>query len=122
MFTVDRLGRKALMLLGAGGLAGIFAILGSMYFFHLTGIALTDHGGDGNCLLCHVTGSGNMGHSLGDLPQQDTRSSNVCCNIFALGRLFCAYIYFPAVKPAPEGIRHFLALWNYMSAGILLYP
>jgi SP family sugar porter-like MFS transporter len=40
MFTVDRLGRKALMLLGAGGLAGIFAILGSMYFFHLKGLPL----------------------------------------------------------------------------------
>ena len=40
MFTVDKLGRKALMLLGAGGLAGIFAIIGSMYFFHLQGLPL----------------------------------------------------------------------------------
>jgi len=40
MFTVDKFGRKALMLLGAGGLAGIFAIIGSMYFFHLQGIPL----------------------------------------------------------------------------------
>ena len=34
MFTVDRLGRKALMLIGAGGLAGIYAVIGTMYFFH----------------------------------------------------------------------------------------
>ena len=40
MFTVDRFGRKALMLLGSGGLAGIFAIIGSMYFFHLQGLPL----------------------------------------------------------------------------------
>jgi SP family arabinose:H+ symporter-like MFS transporter len=40
MFTVDRLGRKALMLLGAGGLAAIYAILGSMYFLHLQGLPL----------------------------------------------------------------------------------
>ena len=40
MFTVDRLGRKSLMLLGAGGLAGIYAIIGSMYFFHLHGLPL----------------------------------------------------------------------------------
>lgn len=40
MFTVDRLGRKALMLFGAGGLAGIYAILGSMYFFHFQGLPL----------------------------------------------------------------------------------
>jgi SP family arabinose:H+ symporter-like MFS transporter len=40
MFTVDRLGRKALMLVGAGGLAGIYAILGAMYFFHIQGLPL----------------------------------------------------------------------------------
>ncbi len=40
MFTVDKLGRKALMLLGAGGLAGIFAILGTMYCFHIQGLPL----------------------------------------------------------------------------------
>jgi SP family sugar porter-like MFS transporter len=40
MFTVDKLGRKALMLVGAGGLAGIYAVLGTMYFFHMQGIPL----------------------------------------------------------------------------------
>jgi MFS transporter, SP family, arabinose:H+ symporter len=40
MFTVDRLGRKALMLLGAGGLAGIYVVMGSMYFFHIQGLPL----------------------------------------------------------------------------------
>jgi len=40
MFTVDKLGRRALMLLGAGGLAGIYAILGTMYFFHIQGLPL----------------------------------------------------------------------------------
>ncbi len=40
MFTVDRLGRKALMLLGAGGLAGIFAVIGLMYFLHIQGLPL----------------------------------------------------------------------------------
>ena len=40
MFTVDRLGRKALMLIGAGGLAGIFAVTGAMFFFHIQGLPL----------------------------------------------------------------------------------
>jgi SP family sugar porter-like MFS transporter len=40
MFTVDRLGRKALMLFGAAGLAGIFGIIGVMYFMHIQGIPL----------------------------------------------------------------------------------
>ena len=40
MFTVDRFGRKGLMLLGAGGLAGIYAVIGSMYFFRIQGMPL----------------------------------------------------------------------------------
>jgi SP family sugar porter-like MFS transporter len=40
MFTVDRLGRKSLMLFGAGGLAGIFTVIGCMYFLHLQGLPL----------------------------------------------------------------------------------
>ncbi len=40
MSTVDRLGRKALMLLGSGGLAVIFAVTGTMYFTRLHGIPL----------------------------------------------------------------------------------
>jgi SP family sugar porter-like MFS transporter len=40
MFTVDKIGRKALMLLGAGGLAGIFVIVGSMFYIHIQGIPL----------------------------------------------------------------------------------
>jgi SP family sugar porter-like MFS transporter len=40
MFTVDKFGRKALMLIGAGGLAGIYAVLGAMYFLHIQGLPL----------------------------------------------------------------------------------
>jgi len=40
MFTVDKFGRKALMLLGAGGLAGIYAVMGAMYYFHIQGLPL----------------------------------------------------------------------------------
>jgi len=37
IYTVDRLGRKALMLLGSGGLAGIYAVLGTGYFLQVRG-------------------------------------------------------------------------------------
>ncbi len=40
MFTVDKLGRRALMLLGAGGLAAIYATMGGMYYFELQGLPL----------------------------------------------------------------------------------
>lgn len=38
MYTVDRLGRRALMLFGSIGLAGIYAILGACYYFEITGM------------------------------------------------------------------------------------
>lgn len=37
IYTVDKLGRRALMLVGAGGLAGIYALMGAAYFFQITG-------------------------------------------------------------------------------------
>jgi SP family sugar porter-like MFS transporter len=40
MYTVDKLGRRALLLFGAIGLACIYAILGACYYFHITGIAV----------------------------------------------------------------------------------
>lgn len=38
IYTVDRLGRRALMLIGAGGLATIYLLLGACYYFQVSGI------------------------------------------------------------------------------------
>jgi SP family sugar porter-like MFS transporter len=38
--TVDRLGRRALMLTGCGGLAILYVCVGSAYYFHLRGFAI----------------------------------------------------------------------------------
>jgi SP family arabinose:H+ symporter-like MFS transporter len=40
MSTVDRLGRKVLMLFGAGGLAAIYAVIGALYALQLHGLPL----------------------------------------------------------------------------------
>ena len=40
MYTVDRLGRRALLLFGAAGLGSVYALLGACYYFHVTGIAV----------------------------------------------------------------------------------
>lgn len=40
IYTVDRLGRRALMLIGAGGLAGIYAILGLCYYMEMSGVLM----------------------------------------------------------------------------------
>lgn len=40
IFTVDRWGRRKLMLFGALGLGGIYLILGTCYFLHVSGIVM----------------------------------------------------------------------------------
>jgi len=40
IFTVDKLGRRALMLTGSAGLAGIYAFMGAAYYFGVTGIPM----------------------------------------------------------------------------------
>lgn len=37
IYTVDKLGRRSLMILGAGGLAGIYALMGGAYYFQISG-------------------------------------------------------------------------------------
>jgi SP family arabinose:H+ symporter-like MFS transporter len=37
IYTVDKLGRRALMIFGAGGLAGIYALIGAAYYFEISG-------------------------------------------------------------------------------------
>ncbi len=37
IYTVDRLGRRALMIIGAGGLAGIYALMGAAYYLQISG-------------------------------------------------------------------------------------
>ena len=40
MYTVDRLGRRSLMLFGAAGLACIYILMGMCYYLHITGWAV----------------------------------------------------------------------------------
>ena len=40
MYAVDRLGRRALLLFGAAGLTCIYAVLGTCYYFQITGVAV----------------------------------------------------------------------------------
>lgn len=40
LYTVDRIGRRKLMLLGSGGLFAIYLILGSCYYFEVAGVLM----------------------------------------------------------------------------------
>ena len=69
LFTIDRFGRRVLLLTGVAGLAIIYTMLGVFYRIAHSGQA---NAGAGACryrLLCHVAGAGHMGGDLGDLSQ-----------------------------------------------------
>ncbi|HEC41224.1 MAG TPA: MFS transporter [Bacteroides sp.] len=38
IYTVDKIGRKALMMIGSAGLAGIYAVMGAFYYFEFHGL------------------------------------------------------------------------------------
>ncbi|MFT3739655.1 MAG: sugar porter family MFS transporter [Breznakibacter sp.] len=40
MYTVDKLGRRGLLIFGSTGLAAIYAVMGACYYFQITGIAV----------------------------------------------------------------------------------
>lgn len=40
IYTVDKLGRRALMLIGSGGLAFAYTLIGGAYFFNISGLTL----------------------------------------------------------------------------------
>lgn len=58
IFTVEKLGRRPLMLIGAGGLAGIYLTLGTCYFFRVTGVLM---------VVCVVTAIACYAMSLGPI-------------------------------------------------------
>ncbi|MBQ0073323.1 MAG: sugar porter family MFS transporter [Prevotella sp.] len=40
LYTIEKWGRRALMLIGAGGLSAIYLILGTCYYIHVTGVLM----------------------------------------------------------------------------------
>jgi len=98
MFTVDKLGRKALMLLGAGGLAGIYAVVGTLYFLHIQGLPL---------LIMVVTAIACYAMSLApvtwvvlsEIFRTGCGEPYVGCDIFLMGRMFHPDLYVSAFKP-----------------------
>ena len=84
MFTVDRLGRKALMLIGAGGLACHLCSSWNNVLFSFAGIAIAHNGGCCNCLFCNDTWTGNLGDPFRDLPEPGSGVLAMSVATFAL--------------------------------------
>ena len=69
MRYVDKLGRKKLMLIGAGGLTLIYIILGGFYFINFKGWPMLILVVMAIASICYVAGAGNLGGIIRDFPQ-----------------------------------------------------
>jgi len=74
--TVDRLGRRKLMLLGAAGLAITYLVLGGCYYFKLNGTIVLGGDPGGHRHLWTDAGTGHLGDPVGDISQPDPRCSH----------------------------------------------
>ena len=121
MFTVDKLGRKALMLLGAGGLAGIYAVLGAMYFFHIQGLPLLIMVVTANCLLCYVACAGYMGYPLGNISKQHTGTAMSIATFSLWAACFMLTYTFPLLNQLLKASGTFWLYGVYLYDGIRVH-
>jgi sugar porter (SP) family MFS transporter len=88
LFTVDRLGRRPLMLFGAAGLAVIYVAIG--YCYH------------------------RLGAHLGNLPEPHPRHRHVHRRRLPVDRLLHPHLYFPDPQNPARRVRHVLDLCRHL--------
>ena len=92
------------MFVGSAGLAFIYFLLGSGYFWEVSGwpmlllvvLAIACYAMSlAPVVLCDVVGSGGLGGFVGEIPGTDTRDGDGTLYVFLVGRLVPAYLYLP---------------------------
>ena len=127
LFTVDRLGRKPLMLFGAAGLALIYTAIGYCYHLKGGGLGRAQHavpraGAGRHRLLCDVPGARHLGDHLGDLPQPHSRHRHVHRGRLPLDRLLPAHLHLPHLQRRPRRVGHLLDLRRHLLRRICGHP
>lgn len=110
IYTVDRLGRRALMLIGAGGLAGIYFILGLCYYMHMSGILMV--GLVVLAIACYAMSLGPVTWVLlSEIFPNRVRAVAVATGTFALWVASCTLTYtFPFLN---KGLGTYGTFWIY---------
>lgn len=110
IYTVDRLGRRALMLIGAGGLAGIYFTLGLCYYLHMSGIVMV--GLVVLAIACYAMSLGPVTWVLlSEIFPNRIRAVAVATGTFALWVASCTLTYtFPFLN---KGLGTYGTFWIY---------
>lgn len=100
IYTVDKWGQKKpdVLVGSARSWRSLYAILGTCYFFGISGWLWLLLVVIGHCLLCHVAGPGCMGCAFRDIPGADTRNGDGDLDFLPLGGLLRANLYVPDIE------------------------
>lgn len=120
--TVDRLGRRALMLFGSASLCVIYVALGSSYAMHSQGL---------HVLLLVLAAIGCYAMSLApvtwvvifrDLSEPGARRGDVHRGRIPLGGLLCPHVHVSDPEPKAGRLGHVLDLRRGLCARLCLHP
>ena len=122
LLTVDRFGRRVLMLLtDSAGLAIIYTLLGLTLLLPRSRPTDAAAGSGGNCVLCHVSGTGNLGGDCRNFSQQDPQQPAVSIAVTALmERVLRAHLHLPFSKPRVGGIGNLLDICSDLRSRLRL--
>ena len=97
MLTVDKWGRKKLMVLGSIGLAITYILLGGAFYFQLRNCR-SFSGCDRYRNLCNVISTYHVGYSFRNFPESNSWSGYGISHFRIMDSLFCINLYFPIAK------------------------
>ena len=119
--SVDRVGRRILMLIGFVGLALLHVLIGASYFsgFSSTFVLLLTLAAIGMYALTLCAGC--LGGAVGNLPKPNSRRGDVSLGVFALDRLLPPYLYVSAVGRGYRHGEHLLGLRGDLRRRICLH-
>ena len=116
--TVDRWGRRALMLFGSASLAVIYAVLGACYWAGVSGVfmlALVVL-----AIACYAMSLANTRSSvLRDIPRPRARRGHGRVHLLPLGSQLRADVHLPLAQRGRRRRRRLLALRGHLRGGLL---
>ena len=122
MRIVDNWGRRKMMLMGSSGLAVIYILLGSGYYFGISGVLILVLVVLAIAIYALTACPGYLGGAFGDIPQQDQGRRHGHSHYIPVDRLVRADLYLPVPEQGAACIGYLLAICGHMPGRISVHP